>query len=361
MNNNVTLTVNNKDYAGWKSVRIEVGLERIARSFELSVTEYWPGSTDGARRITPGDLVEIRIGDDLVCTGYVDATPIDYDAQSITIMIAGRSKTADLVDSSADVSGGQFKNLSAKAIAKKLADPYGLLVVSEVATAAALTDHQIQQGETAFESLDRIAKQRQILITDNETGDVVLAAPGSSGTAYDALVFGENILSASAGFDFTDVYSVYTVKGQKSGADDSFAKNTAESIGTAVDSGVKRHRVLVVRQSGQADNATCQNRAAYEQQIRRAKTSEIRYRVVGWRQSNGALWTRNTIVTINDPVMAMDNALLISEVIYTLDESGEITELVVIPPAAFATEPETKAKAKKRKKSDQGPDMSWMD
>jgi prophage tail gpP-like protein len=44
---------------------------------------------------------------------------------------------------------------------------------------------------------------------------------------------------------------------------------------------------------------------------------------------------------------------LISEVTFTLDDFGAITELVVIPATAFATEPEKKAKRKI--------DTSWMD
>lgn len=342
MSDIVLLTVNGKDYGGWKSVRIEAGIERQARSFELSVTDDWPGSAEQARRVKPGDLCELKIGDDLVCTGYVDATPIDYDASAITIMVRGRSKTADLVDCSADnpAEGGQFKGLKAEAIAEKIAKQYGLDVVTEVDTGDALTDHQIQQGETAFESLDRIAKQRQILISDNGAGDVVLLSPGSGGKADSALELGVNILSASAGFDYTEVYSDYSVKGQSSkGGNDSDWDGTSaaklSSKGQATDSSVKRRRVLVVRQSGQADSATCQKRADYEQRIRAAKAGEIRYKVVGWRQKDGTLWQPNQTVAIKDGIMDVFKDLLVSEVIWTLDESGMVAELVCVSPDAF--------------------------
>jgi prophage tail gpP-like protein len=266
-----------------------------------------------------------------------------------------------LVDSSADNSTGQFKGLSAEAIAQKLAGQYGLKVISEVATGSVITDHQIQQGETAFESLDRIAKLRQILVTDNSSGDVVLASPGSGGNASSSLELGVNIISGSAGFDFTEVYSQYSVKGQKSGTDDSYGAQAAQSFGTAIDSNVRRKRVLIVRQDGQADAQTCADRAAYEKQIRQAKAGEVRYRVAGWRQSNGALWQINQSVLINDVIMNINKSLLVSECAYTLDDSGMVTELVCIPSTAFATEPEQKAKAKKRKKSAAGADTSWMD
>jgi prophage tail gpP-like protein len=363
----VTLSVNGLDFQGWKSVRIEAGVERQCRSFELSVTDQWPGSVEKVRRIKPGDLCEVRIGGDLVCTGYVDATPIDYDANSVSIIIRGRSKTADLVDCSADNETGQFKGLKAEVIAQKLAGQYGLNVINETDTGAVISDHQIQQGETAFESLDRLGKQRQILITDNAAGDVVLASPGSGGHAFSGLELGVNILTGSAGFDYTDVYSHYSVKGQasKHGIDndwtDASSAQMSQAQGSASDGSLQRRRVLVVRQAGQADANTCQQRATYEQQVRLAKAGEIRYRVAGWRQGDGSLWRPNITVNIKDVVMGVNSALLISEVILTLDESGMIAELVCIPAAAFMTEPEKQAKAVKRKTVKRSTEPSWLD
>ena len=350
----VTLTVNNRQYGGWKSVRVESGLERMARSFEIAVTTEWPAGIAGeARRIVQGDLVEIRIGTDLVLTGYVDAKPRDYNAHGFNYLIKGRSKTADLVDCSADVDGGQFQNMPADVIAEQLAGQYGLKVIKETATGAALTEHQIQQGETVFNSLDRLANQRQFLVTDNGAGDVVIVSPGSGGRAASALVLGENILAASAGFDYSEVYSTVKVKGQMSGGQDAAwsdqsAAGVSQSMGVAHDATLKRQRVLIVRQSGQADAATCQNRADYEQQIRLAKANEVRYTVAGWRQGDGTLWRGNQTVYVRDEIMELDRDMLISEVIYSVGDEGLTTVLVVIPPAAFATLPDTQTKAAKR-------------
>ena len=357
MSDIVTLTVNNKSYEGWKTVRIEAGVERLARSFEVSVTEIWPGSGDQRRQIKPGDLCELRIGDDLICTGHVDATPITYDSHAITIMIRGRSRTADLVDSSAASDSGQFKGLTVEAIASKLSKPFGITVLSQVETGVVISDHQIQPGESVFASLDRVAKARQILITDDADGNVVLTSPGGGGAASSAIELGVNVLSANAGFDYSDVYSKYQVKGQRSGSDNSYGTNASQSLGTAVDGSIARTRLLIIRQQGQADSATCQARANYEQQIRIAKAGELRYRVVGWRQQDGALWQCNQTIKINDAIMSLENKeLIVSEVNFTLDESGMITEMVVIAPSAFATEPETL-----RKKSVRKIKATWID
>ena len=96
--NVVRLLVNGIEYGGWKSVHISAGIERQARDFELEVTDRWPGQAEIPRRIQPGDPCQVFVGDDLIITGYVDATPIRYDGKSVSVGVKGRSKTADLVD-----------------------------------------------------------------------------------------------------------------------------------------------------------------------------------------------------------------------------------------------------------------------
>ena len=56
------------------------------------------GRRPAPRRIRPGDLCQVFIGNDLVLTGFVDATPIRYDGNAVGVGVKGRSKTADLVD-----------------------------------------------------------------------------------------------------------------------------------------------------------------------------------------------------------------------------------------------------------------------
>src|SRR6202000_2851446 len=83
--NLVTIVVNGTKYGGWKSARIEAGIERQARSFDLEVTHKVPGAQVVQTRIKQGDLAEVYIGPDLICTGYVDAVPIRYDSKGISV------------------------------------------------------------------------------------------------------------------------------------------------------------------------------------------------------------------------------------------------------------------------------------
>lgn len=104
MNDNVTLRVNGREWNGWTSVRIGAGIERLTRDFSVEITRQWPGDegiTTLQPRIKNGSKVEVLIGDELVITGWVEATPVRYDARSVSTGIAGRSLTADLIDCAA--------------------------------------------------------------------------------------------------------------------------------------------------------------------------------------------------------------------------------------------------------------------
>jgi prophage tail gpP-like protein len=329
-NDSVRLVVGGSEFSGWLSVSVSAGIERQARDFSLSVTSRWPGGSDVPRRIRPGDACELYIGQDKVLTGWVDATPIRYDAQSVSVGVTGRSKTADLVDCSAIHSSGQWRGAKLERIAAALAQPYGVKVKTETATGAAFVEHAIQQGETVFESIDRMLGQRQILATDDADGCLVFASVGVD-RADTALVLGENILSGDAALDYKDRFSEYRVKGQRAGDDSSFGTASSEAVGAATDTAAARKRVLVLKSSGQADAGRCRARAQYERAHRAARSLAAVYTVAGWRQADGSLWRPNLMVRVVDGLIGFDDDMLITETEYSLDDSGMTCRLRVAP------------------------------
>ena len=357
--NTVTLTADGTDYSGWKSVEISPGLEDQARSFNLSITWKWPGQDIG-RPIREGAKCQVRIGDDLVLTGWVFASPIAYDDKQITLSISGRSLTADLVDSAAINEPGQWNNQSVLSIVTALSAPYGIKVRSEIPEGAKLSDHTIEPGETVFESIDRLLTLFRVFSTDDATGMVVLARPGSEGRAFDSLEVGKNILTGSAGLDFSAVFSEYRVLGQKSGTDEEFGAAAAEVSATVTDSRVTRRRVMVIQQSGQMTQDLAQARANWESVTRMGKALTTSYTVQGWRQTNGALWKHNTLVRVIDPIIGFDRWMLIARVTYVLNEGGMITKMELGPPDSFEPEPNDALKSRKLKKGGKGDNFEYL-
>lgn len=349
MNNDVTLRVNGTEFKGWLDVEIGAGIERQARDFKLNITRTWPGATDIPRRVVAGDQCEVFIGKDKVLTGYIDATPISYDANSVSVSINGRSKTADLIDCSANYKNGQWRNVKVERIAKDLASIYGVSVITEVNTGSNIVDHQIDTGETAFESIGRLLALRQLLSTDDADGNLVLINAGSGGKAATALKYGENILSADTSLDYKDVFGSYTAKGQRSGNDYDSAETIANVSAAATDVTIKRPRNLIIQMSGQVNTLDCQQRVKYERLYRAAKALETTYTVQGWRQGDGRLWVPNQMVQVIDPVIGFDTELLIVEVTYSLNSSGTTCSLKVAPKQGFIPSPEVTAKEKSKK------------
>lgn len=180
MNDNVTLRVNGREWNGWTSVRIGAGIERLARDFSVEITPQWPGDegiTTLQPRIKNGSKVEVLIGDELVITGWVEATPVRYDARSVSTGIAGRSLTADLIDCAAEPT--QFNGRSLVQIAQALAAPFGIEVVNSDAPSGVIPDVQPDHGETVIEVINKILGQQQALAYDDPHGRLVIGGIGS--------------------------------------------------------------------------------------------------------------------------------------------------------------------------------------
>ncbi|WP_416757193.1 phage baseplate assembly protein [Pseudomonas sp. BNK-6] len=357
--NVVSLTVDGVDYSGWKSVEISAGLERQARDFNLGITWKW-GDQKIEVPIKQGAKCQVSIGDDLVLTGWVFGTPISYDDKQITRSVTGRSLPADLVDCAAVNKPGQWNSQGVLSIVKALAAPYKIAVRSEIPESSKLSDHTIEPGESAFESIDRLLTLFRVFSTDDARGRAVLAKPGSEGRAFDALAVGRNIKAGDAPLDFSGVYSEYQVLGQKTGTDEEFGEAAAEVSAKVTDERTTRRRVKIIQESGQVTQELAQARANWERSTRMGKALSATYTVQGWRQSNGQLWKHNMIVRVVDPIIGFDRDMLIAEITYSLSDQGMTTKMLVGPPDGFEPEPDDSHKNRKLKKGGKGDNFEYL-
>lgn len=335
--NAVTLSVNGLDYGGWTRVEVSAGFEQQARNFTLGITWQWPGQ-GSAVRIAAGDRCELRIGNDLVLTGWVSATPINHDHKQTALTVQGESLTVDLVECSAINDPGQWRQQRLEQIAQALAAPYGVRVRSELGELEPIAVHAIHPGETVFQSLDRLLTVQMAYSTDDAEGGLVLVRPGSGGFACDDLKVGRNVLSASANLSQQKRFTEYRIRGQRKGRDDEASEKASAVEAVAFDPAGRR-RVLVINESCQLSERDAQRRADWEARSREAQVWEATYKVQGWRQSNGALWQHNTLVWVSDPILGLARWMLIAKVTYQLDASGSVTTLQVAPAAKFEPNP----------------------
>ncbi len=353
MNNTVSVLVNGQRFGGWKSVHIEMSLDQIARAFSLEVTRTFPNKSD-YKILQSGGLVQVMIGDDLVCTGYITATPVKYDGKTITVNVQGKSKTVDLVDCcppsaavetassegwagvkgksgnevKAPAAATMWKNTPTSKIIAALAKPYGIAVRDDAGIATKPANHTINPGETVVESINRLITKDNIILTDDENGSLVITQPGHAGDCVDALVLGQNVLSGEAKFDFSKRFSDYVVLGQHKQTDSDNAKTSASDKGSSSDKEISRYRLKVIKDKGQSSNGFCLNRADFEMRYAKAQSKRATYKVQGWRQSTGVLWTLNSKVRIVDAIQGKLNvSFVITKVVFDLNSQGMVTTL----------------------------------
>jgi len=375
------LRVGGEIYSGWKSLRVTRGLERATADFALSVSEKWPILGE-AWQIMPGSTCEIYLDGELVLTGYVDAYRPSYTATSHEIECTGRSRTCDFVDSSVTDTDGQFKGLTPGELARMLAAPFDIEVVTDY-EGEPIPDAQQQQGETCFALVERMSRLQEILITDDQYGRLVLTR-ASAGQCSTILEQGVNILTAGADHDDSERFSEYIVKAQRpanrtyddygetgsplaglrpgarfaieraAGDKKTAPKTLTQITGTVRDEGVTRYRPHVIVAESQADGEDAAKRADWEMRRRLARAKTANVTVNGWRQRDGRLWLQNESVFILSPWLGLAEPLLIGEVEYSYGDGGEVTALSLVLPDTFLPDPKRKTKTDQQKAAADG-------
>ena len=340
----VTLSVNGQIYQRWTAVRITRSLKRVAAGFEIDT----PGEVDPP--ILPFAACVLADDGDPIVTGYVDEARIEIAARETRTRITGRSKTGQLVDCTPDFQVTQFSGSAFDAIARAVAKPFGINVVigPGVNVGDPFADATFEWSETAYRYLERLARQRGLLLTDDPQGDLVVATVGTApAPAPLATGPGGNVFAATGLLSGRQRFSQYTVRSQ-AGMFQTGAQVEPANEGTASDPGVPLYRPRGIIAESALLTADAQKRAEWEASHRLSASVVGKLSVPEWRAGAGAgqLWQTNQVAKCTVPRLDMQGAgLLIGAVEFREDEHGRRTALTVAPPAAYSPEPLSSADA----------------
>jgi prophage tail gpP-like protein len=326
----VRLKIDGREFGGWKRISIRRGLEQLAATFELTVTERWAGQ-DVVRPIVPGVTCTLLVNGSPIINGYVDDIGIDYDDKSHGVIVSGRDKTGDLIDCSAPST--QFSGRTIAEVATDLCKPFGVGVKVATDIGGPFSRLKNNEGDSVFETLEPAARVRAILLLSDGLGNLVLARAGTQ-RIKEVLELGRNVLRASGSSSHRDRFSRYQVKGQMAGTDEWNAEDAAHPFGTATDNAIKRHRPLTVLAEEQVDETSAKERAEWERNVRYGRSRRISYTVKGWHHS-GDLWQPGFMVPVRDKFLGVSDDRLISGVDLLLDDKGFNTKLDLLPRQSF--------------------------
>jgi prophage tail gpP-like protein len=349
MNNEITLTVGSSRLAGWKEVSINKSMDTLCSSFRFSMVDVWEGEPIA---LVPQLDCIIAIDGKKIITGYIDNVDIQTSEDDHILSITGRDKTGDLVDCSADHKPGTWKKIDLQKLVYELVRPFGLRVYMD-AQSERVKEFSVGTGASVFECIQEVCIDRGILPLSNVDGDILLTNTGYN-RSVDKLIYGENIQSANITYDFTERFSKYKVKGQKSGEGDGWTTTTTEISGEALDSAISRYRPKVISADGQLTSSLALKRAAWEAQTRAGRSGKLTVTIPTWKQSDGSLWEINTLVACKIPPLRIspDAPLLLHEIEYVQDnDRGTYSVMKLIRGDAYSPEPKKSVKTSERSKN----------
>lgn len=364
------------EYEYWTEISITSELNTVARSFQIGTTAKLPQSADLLTAFKVGDEVQVYIGNDLVLTGYIDATPISYDGTNVTAAVIGRSRTEDIIDCSPAPTGydfsatmnsqkwsatrsvgdfvepeitiaaNQFKDVPLKQAVAQLIAPYGIHLICELDNdiVNGNISQTIKDDDTILKALQNLVGTTGLYFIDDEFGNLKIVNEEKRSHNLASLSLGKNILVASAQFDGSKLFQQYRMLSSQKGTGTQTGKNL-QSYTDSADSDISRFRYLCKTDQKQNGNASSSKKS--EAKYRRGQFYKTSYTVVGWRQFDGGeLWKANTLVTIQDDILNNSQEMLITKVTYTLSSAGMLTTLDCIPPAGFKPDQQTQQQDK---------------
>lgn len=328
----VVLQINGVAYRGWKAFTVRRSVKMITDSFDVTLTEKWPGNDIGWP-ISPDDAFDLLIDGERVMSGYVDDVAFAYDASSNSVTIKGRSKLRDLIDCSGIHAPWEKQTL--KQLASIVCGLFGLTV--EIAAGvtgidAPFTKAVIEPGETYMEFLKRLADERGVILTDTHEGNLLITRAGTD-KAPTALILGENILSGSATYSVRDRFYKYLVIGQSGAILGNTSEDATKVDAVVLDNAIRKARTKVIDPDDSVTLADVKRYGERERNTRYGESLTATYTVSGHRHRDG-LWQPNTLVYIDDPRARIKGDRLIIDVEYSRDKAST-TSITVMPPEAL--------------------------
>ena len=349
----LSLIVGNQSLTGWQRVAVTRPLAAIPASFQIETTERYPNAP--TIDLEAGQPCTVKIGSDLVLTGYVDRYASSIAKGNHTVRIEGRSKSCDLVDCSALVEntsagspstpGMQVLNGDAVSIAQRLAAKYNVTIATNAeGPFQAIPQLNINLGETVWQIIDRITRYSELLAYDMPDGSVMLARVGTQSMAS-GFTLGENIEAADIMMSMDQRYSEYEGHLMSVMALGTDAGINTPTVGQIVrDDEVPRFRKLyIVSEQTINGQPIAGQRAIWEKNRRWGQSFAFSVRCDSWRDAAGKLWAPNMLAPVNAQQLKVDpnKSWLIGTVTYTRDESGQHAHLGLWPKEAFTVEPDS--------------------
>mgnify|MGYP005990789549 CR=1 FL=1 len=340
------IEVDGVQYTNFTKASCKLRLDSLSSFFSFTA------AADGPDRLPlrTGQECKVYVDDELVLTGHIESMLVDYTTGKHSITYAGRDKTADILDSTLGaIDNIEGQELTMKAAIQRVISHLGLdvKVIDQVQPKLFKQDEDLlnpEIGDNAFEFIERIARKRQVLLTSDQYGNLVLAR--NDGTRADGVIQhvidseDNNVLAATFAKNTSERFRLYKVASGLNIAAIADIGGDVEVLtdqqGDIEDGDIRKGRQMVVISETPSGSDT-KERAIWEADVRKARSTTYDCTVAGYRVGidSGDIWRTNRLYAINDDFIGLDKPMLCNAVTFNLDEDGRRTDLELIGRDAY--------------------------
>lgn len=343
------LEVDGVQYTNFTAASCELRLDSLSNTFRFDAV----APNGQPLPFKGGEECKVIVDDETVLTGFIEVVAVNYDGTNHTISVSGRDKTADLLDSTIDeIDDIRGDGLTLKALIEKVIETLGLdiQVIDEVNPAPYNAAEDLaapEPGDNAFQFIEKYTRKRQVLLTSNGDGNIVIAAnSGQSAEGAVQHVIGaedNNVMSSSFSYDTTGRFNAYKFSSGLNpvalnlAGDTDLASLVNQGAGV-FDNDIRAGRQLIIISESPFSDGNCEDRAKWEADIRRARGLVYSATVPGFRVAGteGALWQINRIYQIVDDFVGKIEPMLCNSVTFTFDVgTGRNTTLGFVGEKAY--------------------------
>lgn len=343
----IELNVRGVPYGNFTTANAKTALDELSGSFNFTAI-----STQNAPLpFKNGDACEIKVDGVSVINGFIENLQIGYSGNQHRIVVQGRDKTADIIDSSISAIA-LSPTISLKAAIEAVLADIGNTNISVKDFSNTEDFTKVEEkinakvGQNAFEFIEFLARKRQRLLSPDGSGNIAIIKPlgVDIGGGVQNIIGSDsnNILESNVSYDQVDRFRKYIVKSQLDPVPTNFAGNTlvpnmAAQEGSAEDDEIRPGRQLVIKAEKTSGSTQCGLRADWEARIRKTRGKVYSCSVQGFSDHKGQLWTPNRIVQVVDQFCDIDAKMLLNSVEYSFDvQSGSISTLGFLDVKAYS-------------------------
>lgn len=325
----VTISAGGRLFTAWTRVMVRASFQDAARSFQIdAAAEGGPSAL--AWTFKAGTEIKIFFNSDLVCAGYVDRyQPKIEGHERASASISGRSKSQDMIDTSAKHDTGHFKNKTPDEIGKEL-DKFGVGVTTDEKLEK-VPVCRITPGESPHRVIEKLCRDQGVFAVGQADGSIKITKAGKG--RHSGIKEGHNMLAGDADHNFANRHSEVTVRGQRpfgSGED------ALQIEGIARDAQMKRYRPIIVVQDADTDKKRAKKRAASHRDREAGNSLKANVTVQGFRDDGGKVWEPGFLTFTESPFLDVRQDMAIETVTFSqVRDEGSLSVISLVDPRAL--------------------------